>query len=92
MTTVTTRADPARMRQVAAQLEADNPRWIVIFGIYTREFIAFPRFAAPMGTVLSALYPEALPVRMRAAEARAGLAAAGNAPGEAATITVRLAG
>ena len=90
MTTVTTRPDLARMRQVAAQMEADNPRWIVIFGVYTREFIAFPRFTAPRGTMLSALYPEALPVRMRAAEARAGQAAAES--GEAATITLRLAG
>jgi hypothetical protein len=89
VTTVTTRADPAQMHQIAAQIEEDNPSWIVMFGIYTREFVAFPRFTVPKGTILTALYPDALPPRMRAVEATARPAAA---LAEADTLTLRLAG
>jgi hypothetical protein len=66
----TTRPDAAQMRRIAAQMEEDNPFWIVVFGVYTREFVAFPRFTAPRGTIVTALYPDALPPRMRAIEGR----------------------
>ena len=61
------------MRGIARRLESANPLWIVVFGIYTREFVAFPRFAE--GAFIAATYPEALPGRMRQVErmARIGL-------------------
>ena len=62
------KGDVAEMKRVAERLEEDHPRWIVLFDDYSREFVAFPRFAAPWGTVVAARYPGALPVRMRAAE------------------------
>lgn len=65
-----TRAETAEMKRVAEQLESENPRWIVIFGEYSREFVAFPRFPVPSGTVVAARYPAAVPGRMRAIEAR----------------------
>jgi hypothetical protein len=57
--------------------------------------VAFPRFYAP-GTVVTASYPAALPPRMRAIEAQARPAVTGQAPGtlpgDADTLTIRLAG
>jgi hypothetical protein len=58
------------MRQIAAKLEADNPLWIVLYGAYSRQFVAFPRFKVPPRTFLTALYPSSLPGRMREVEAR----------------------
>lgn len=74
--------DAAEMRRIAGQMEEDNPDWIVLYGVFTREFVAFPRFDAPRGTVLSALYPAALPPRMRSVEATARPAPGGRAPGD----------
>ena len=57
------------MLLAAARLESDNPLWIVLYGVYTEEFIAFPRFEAPSGmTILTAKYPLALAARMREIE------------------------
>jgi hypothetical protein len=56
------------MQRVAERLESDNPSWLVMFGVYSRQFVAFPRFAAPEGTVIVAGYPGALPERMRRVE------------------------
>jgi hypothetical protein len=55
-------------RDIAQRIEQDNPRWIVVFGVYTRQFAGFPRFPAPPGTVIAALYPAAMPGRMRELE------------------------
>jgi hypothetical protein len=57
-----------RMLRTAEEMELDNPLWIIIFGVYTRQFVAFPRFDAPMGTMAVASYPPALTERMRAIE------------------------
>ena len=57
-------------RETARRLEHDNPGWIVVFGVYTRQFVAFPRFPAPPRTIVAAVYPAALPARMREVEAR----------------------
>jgi hypothetical protein len=87
--------DVAEMKQVAERLESDNPWWIVVYGVFTREFVAFPRFRAPVA-VVTASYPAALPPRMRAIEAQARPAAASHAaetkPREAGTLMFPLAG
>src|SRR2546426_2321618 len=36
-----------------------HPRWIVIFGTFTKEFFCLPRFAAPPGLTVVAIYPRA---------------------------------
>ena len=59
-------------RRAAEQIQAGHPRWLVLYGTYTREFVAFPLFAAPPGTILTAHYPPALTERMHAAERLAG--------------------
>ena len=51
----------AAMLEAAERLESDNQLWIVLYGVYSEEFIAFPRFNVPSGmTMLVARYPAAL--------------------------------
>ena len=65
--------DNSEMRRIAEQLESNNPLWIVVFGVYSREFVAFARFDAPNGTIITARYPAALPGKMREVERGANL-------------------
>jgi len=51
-------------REIAEELEQQHPRWIVIFGAFTREFVCIPRFAAPPGLKVVAIYPKAAAGRM----------------------------
>ena len=53
---------------VAAEIERNNPWWIVVFGVSSREFVCFPRFAVPPRTMVVAKYPGAIPPRMREVE------------------------
>jgi hypothetical protein len=66
------------MRLIAERLEFENPGWLIMYGVYSRQFVAFPRFRALRRTVVTAIYPSALPGRLRQAESQAGYA-----PGEA---------
>jgi hypothetical protein len=61
-------ADDDEARDLARRIESEHPRWIVVFGAFTKQFICFPRFPAAPGTVLVASYPGALPARMKYAE------------------------
>jgi hypothetical protein len=54
--------------ETAREIESQRPGWMVVWGIYTKEYVAFPLFHAPEGTVVIAVYPEALVARMEAAE------------------------
>jgi hypothetical protein len=58
------RAEDDACREIAEELEQQHPRWIVIFGTFTREFICLPRFAAPPGFKVVTIYPEAAADRM----------------------------
>jgi len=62
------RADEHAARQEARRLETENPLWIVIFGVYSGEFVCFPRFGLDGGSIVAARDPGALPPRMRKAE------------------------
>jgi hypothetical protein len=66
-------ADEDASREIAAQLEREHPNWMIIFGVYTKQFIAFPRFRAPCRTILTALYPQALADRIARAEIQANI-------------------
>jgi len=48
--------DDQACHDIAKQMEQDNPRWIVLFGVFSKEFVGFPRFSAPPGTVVTAQY------------------------------------
>jgi len=52
----------------ARRLEADNPLWIVVFGVSSREFVCFPRFSVPFRAILAAKEPVTLVPRMRQIE------------------------
>jgi len=54
--------------ETARQLERDHPDWMVVFGVYSRQFVAFPLFPAPPRTIVVATYPGALSARMREVE------------------------
>ncbi len=53
---------------MAERLQRDNPRWVVMWGAYSREYVAFPLFNAPPGTVLRGQHPGELAGRMRQTE------------------------
>lgn len=55
-------------RVKARELEAANPLWIVIFGVYTGEFVCLPRFGVAHGSIVASRDPDALPPRLREAE------------------------
>jgi hypothetical protein len=57
-------------REIARHLEAKSPNWLVLWGAYTHQFVAFPRFDAPRGTIVTAIYPDALVGRTREVERR----------------------
>jgi hypothetical protein len=58
-------------RETARQLESQRPGWMVLWGVYSKQYVAFPLSAAPAGTILTARYAPALAPRMAAAERRA---------------------
>jgi hypothetical protein len=58
-------------REEARRLEAENPLWIVVFGVYSREFVCFPRFGLDGGSIVAARNPDVLPPRMRKVESSA---------------------
>jgi len=73
MTTTEERAtvNVADMRLLAQRLEQENPSWIVLYGAYSKEFVAFPRFTSPRGTIVATRHPGTLPTRLRQVEQQA---------------------
>ena len=55
-------------QEQAARLGQDNPRWLIVWGAFSHEFVAFPRFRVPAGTVLHSSSVPELVRRMRQAE------------------------
>ena len=64
---MTGRYDPAA-RHAAARLQAASPGWMVLYGPWSRLYYAFPRFAAPPGTILAAPATRELAAWMRTTE------------------------
>jgi hypothetical protein len=60
--------DEEAAREIASRLEAEHPMWIVVFGVYTLQFVCFPKFKAPRGTTLAEAFPDVLRDQMRRAE------------------------
>jgi hypothetical protein len=58
-------------QETARQIQLQHPGWMVLWGVYSRQYVAFPLFAAPAGTILAAGYPPALAPRMAEVERRA---------------------
>jgi hypothetical protein len=55
-------------QEQAVTLGRDNPRWLVVWGTFTHEYVAFARFNVPAGTVLHSTSVPELVRRMRQAE------------------------
>ena len=70
---VTPAADDDEHRETAARIDRDSPAWLVLWGSYTRQFIAFPLFPSPPGTFITAYYPDALIARMHRASQQHGI-------------------
>ena len=52
----------SQCREAAREVERRRPGWMVVWGCYSRLFVAFPLFPAAPG-VVTASYPEALVAR-----------------------------
>lgn len=65
VTAVMDSADDDEFREIARQVQDKSPGWMVLWGVYTRQFVAFPLFAAPSGTIITAAYPDALAGRLK---------------------------
>lgn len=57
-------ADNDANRETARNIECRLPGWMVVWGIYSKQFVAFPLFAAPAGTIVTGSYPPAVINRM----------------------------
>jgi hypothetical protein len=57
-----------RQRHTAGRLTRRHPHWLVTWGTGSRRYWAYPRFAVPPGTVVSAADTQALLLSMRKAE------------------------
>lgn len=55
-------------RTQATRLDRDNPRWLVVWGTFSHQFVAFPLFDVPRGTVLCSRTSPELVRRMHRAE------------------------
>jgi hypothetical protein len=64
-------------RQTAVQVERDHPRWVIVWGSYSREFWAYPKFNVPPGTVLHSRDPNVVATQMRQVELQHGRAGSG---------------
>jgi hypothetical protein len=57
-------------RTIATEIQQHRPGWMVLFGCYSRHFVAFPLFAVRQRVIVTARYPDALAARMDEAECR----------------------
>lgn len=65
--------DTGRAVQVAERLEVDNPDWVIMYGSYSREYVAFPVYPdAPDNSYCSAKDPAQLDDHIRETERRHG--------------------
>lgn len=55
---------------VAEEINQQRPEWLVLWGTYSKYFIAFPLFAMTQRRIVTAHYPDALLSRMDAVERR----------------------
>lgn len=60
-------------RMAAARLQHDHRHWMVMWGCYTRTYVAFPLFHAPRGTILTATVPDEMAAKIRRQERAAGM-------------------
>jgi hypothetical protein len=84
------RAFDQRERQIAARIAQDFPRWLVLWGLYSRRFWAFPCFRVPRGTIAEAANPDDLVAEMRSIQRAAMSGAPARHPDPSVTIRSNL--
>ncbi len=57
-----------RQREQAARLDAEEPGWVIVYGPWSRRFMAFAAWPVSRGLVVDARTPEELWEAMRDAE------------------------
>lgn len=62
-----------QMKDEAKRIEAENPLWLIVFGVFTKQFVAYPCFPVPPRTMAVATYPPVLIARMRDIELAFGV-------------------
>lgn len=65
------RDDDHEQRRQAERIGEVFPFWLIMWGAYSRQFWAYPRFGAPHGTIAHAADPNDLAASMRAIESAA---------------------
>jgi hypothetical protein len=62
--------DDDECRELAQEIERERPGWLVVWGVYSKCFVAFPLFPVQRRTILVVSYPDALLSRMEEVERR----------------------
>jgi hypothetical protein len=62
--------DADACRAIADRIDRDRRYWIVLWGCYSRQFVAFPLFDTPGRLLVHAGFPDALVARMDEVERR----------------------
>jgi hypothetical protein len=55
-------------QEIAEEIERQRPGWLVIWGVFSRRYTAYPLFPVRRRVIVVAYYPEALMERMDSAE------------------------
>jgi hypothetical protein len=66
------REDEDACRAIAEEIDRGRSQWLVLWGCYSRQFVAFPLFRMPRRLIVYAGFPEALVARMDEVERRFG--------------------
>lgn len=56
-------------RQVAERLAGAFPRWLVMYGAWSRQYWGYPRFRVPRGTIVHSASPGDLAAQIRRVQA-----------------------
>jgi hypothetical protein len=62
------RADDDAGWAMAEEIQRQRPGWLVLWGCYSKHYVAFPLFSVRRRAILAAFYPDALLARMEEAE------------------------
>lgn len=60
--------DVDKCRELAQKIERQRPGWLVLWGTYSKCFVAFPLFPGRRRMILVMSYPDALLARMEEVE------------------------
>jgi hypothetical protein len=55
-------------RAILEEIQQQRPEWLVIWGVYSRRFTAYPLFPVRRRVIVSAYFPDALMERMDSAD------------------------